>query len=106
MQALQFAFTATGHFVSDSLSDAPIGGCVNAFMAAVALLVFHAVSKCLLFLCVGEITHITGSRNIRVEGTLTTANNGGYDTRLSADARITVVNGRFSAELSRLQEQA
>ncbi len=37
MQALQFAFTATGHFVSDSLSDAPDRGCVNAFMAAVAL---------------------------------------------------------------------
>jgi ech hydrogenase subunit A len=35
-----------------------------ALTAAVALLVFHAVSKCLLFLCVGEITHITGSRNI------------------------------------------
>jgi ech hydrogenase subunit A len=35
-----------------------------ALTAAVALLVFHAVSKGLLFLCVGEITHITGSRNI------------------------------------------
>ncbi len=35
-----------------------------ALTAAVALLVFHAVSKGLLFLCVGEITHITGSRDI------------------------------------------
>jgi ech hydrogenase subunit A len=35
-----------------------------AITAAVALLVFHAVSKGLLFLCVGEITHITGSRDI------------------------------------------
>ena len=35
-----------------------------ALTAAVALLVFHAVSKGLLFLCVGEISHITGSRNI------------------------------------------
>ncbi len=38
-------------------------------------------------------TTILGSRNIRVEGTLTTANNGGYDTRLSVDARITVASG-------------
>ncbi|HUL61976.1 MAG TPA: proton-conducting transporter membrane subunit, partial [Methanocella sp.] len=35
-----------------------------ALTAAVALLAFHAVSKGLLFLCVGEITHITGSRNV------------------------------------------
>ena len=35
-----------------------------ALTAAVALLVFHAVSKGLLFLCVGEIAHITGSRDI------------------------------------------
>jgi ech hydrogenase subunit A len=35
-----------------------------ALTAAVALLVFHAVSKGLLFLCVGEITHITGTRDI------------------------------------------
>ncbi|OPY25950.1 MAG: F(420)H(2) dehydrogenase subunit L [Methanocella sp. PtaU1.Bin125] len=35
-----------------------------AITAAVALLVFHAVSKGLLFLCVGEITHIIGSRDI------------------------------------------
>lgn len=45
-----------------------------ALTAAVALLVFHAVSKGLLFLCVGEITHITGSRDIeKMEGLITKA---------------------------------
>ena len=35
-----------------------------AITAAVALLVFHAVSKGLLFLCVGKVQHDTGSRDI------------------------------------------
>lgn len=35
-----------------------------ALTAAVALLVFHAVSKGLLFLCVGEVQHETGARDI------------------------------------------
>jgi ech hydrogenase subunit A len=35
-----------------------------ALTAAVALLVFHAVSKCLLFLCVGKVAHDTNSRDI------------------------------------------
>lgn len=40
-----------------------------ALTAAVALLVFHAVSKGLLFLCVGDITHQIGSRDIeKMEG--------------------------------------
>ncbi len=45
-----------------------------AVTAAVALLVFHAVSKGLLFLCVGAITHITGSRDIeKMEGLIAKA---------------------------------
>ncbi|HTY89565.1 MAG TPA: proton-conducting transporter membrane subunit [Methanocella sp.] len=35
-----------------------------ALTAAVALLVFHAVSKGLMFLCVGEVQHETGARDI------------------------------------------
>lgn len=35
-----------------------------AITAAVALLVFHAVSKGLLFLCVGEVQHETGARDL------------------------------------------
>jgi len=35
-----------------------------ALTAAVALLMFHAVSKGLLFLCVGEVQHETGARDI------------------------------------------
>jgi ech hydrogenase subunit A len=35
-----------------------------ALTAAVALLVFHAVSKGLLFLCVGEVQHDTGARDL------------------------------------------
>lgn len=43
-----------------------------ALFAAVALLVFHAVSKGLLFLCVGTITHELKSRNIEdMEGLIT-----------------------------------
>ena len=45
-----------------------------ALTAAVALLVFHAVSKGLLFLCVGDITHLIGSRDIeKMEGLITKA---------------------------------
>lgn len=45
-----------------------------AVTAAVALLVFHAVSKGLLFLCVGDITHLIGSRDIeKMEGLITKA---------------------------------
>jgi ech hydrogenase subunit A len=45
-----------------------------ALTAAVALLVFHAVSKGLLFLCVGDITHIIGSRDIEnMEGLIARA---------------------------------
>lgn len=43
-----------------------------ALIAAVALLVFHAVSKGLLFLCVGKIFHDTETRDIdRMEGLVT-----------------------------------
>lgn len=43
-----------------------------ALTAAVALLVFHAVSKGLLFLCVGEVQHDTGARDIEsMEGLVT-----------------------------------
>jgi ech hydrogenase subunit A len=45
-----------------------------ALTAAVALLVFHAVSKGLLFLCVGEITHLIGTRDIeKMEGLIARA---------------------------------
>lgn len=45
-----------------------------ALTAAVALLVFHAVSKGLLFLCVGYISHIVGSRDIeKMEGLIAKA---------------------------------
>ncbi|HMK45011.1 MAG TPA: proton-conducting transporter membrane subunit [Methanocella sp.] len=45
-----------------------------ALTAAVALLVFHAVSKGMLFMCVGEITHLIDSRNIeKMEGLITKA---------------------------------
>lgn len=43
-----------------------------ALTAAVALLVFHAVSKGLLFLCVGKVQHGTGARDIdSMEGLVT-----------------------------------
>jgi ech hydrogenase subunit A len=43
-----------------------------AITAAVALLLFHAVSKGLLFLCVGEVQHETGARDIEsMEGLVT-----------------------------------
>lgn len=43
-----------------------------AIVAAVALLVFHAVSKGLLFLCVGKIYHDTHTRDIeKMEGLIT-----------------------------------
>ncbi len=45
-----------------------------ALTAAVALLVFHAVSKGLLFLCVGYISHLIGSRDIeKMEGLIAKA---------------------------------
>ena len=35
-----------------------------AVAAAIMLIIFHAISKCLLFLCTGEIEHTIGSRDI------------------------------------------
>jgi len=35
-----------------------------AVAAAIMLIIFHAISKCLLFLCTGEIEHTVGSRDI------------------------------------------
>jgi len=39
-------------------------GTYEAVWAALLLIVFHAASKCLLFLCVGSVEHRIGSRNI------------------------------------------
>jgi ech hydrogenase subunit A len=45
-------------------------GTYEAVWAAVLLIVFHAVTKCLLFLCVGTIEHRLGSRDIESMGGL------------------------------------
>ena len=42
---------------------AGVGTC-SAMWAAILLIIFHAVTKCLLFLCVGVVDDKTGSRNI------------------------------------------
>ncbi|MDA8124084.1 MAG: proton-conducting transporter membrane subunit [Deltaproteobacteria bacterium] len=39
-------------------------GSYEAIWAAVLLIIFHAVAKCLLFLCVGSVEHTLGSREI------------------------------------------
>ena len=39
-------------------------GTPGAVMAAILLIIFHAVAKALLFLCVGAVEHKTGSRDI------------------------------------------
>jgi ech hydrogenase subunit A len=39
-------------------------GTYQAVWAAILLIIFHAIAKCLLFLCVGVVEHKTGSRNI------------------------------------------
>ncbi|HJJ51372.1 MAG TPA: proton-conducting transporter membrane subunit [Methanocorpusculum sp.] len=39
-------------------------GTAEAIMAAILLIIFHAVSKALLFLCVGAVEHKIGSRDI------------------------------------------
>ncbi|MCK9583162.1 MAG: hypothetical protein M0Q46_06100 [Endomicrobiales bacterium] len=39
-------------------------GTTEAVWAGILLLIFHAISKCLLFLCVGVVEHKVGSRNI------------------------------------------
>jgi ech hydrogenase subunit A len=45
------------------ISSAGIGSSL-AISAAIMLLIFHAISKALLFLCAGQIEHIIGSRDI------------------------------------------
>lgn len=45
-------------------------GTYEAVWAAILLIIFHAVSKCLLFLCVGTIEHRLGSRDIESMGGL------------------------------------
>lgn len=45
------------------ISSAGIGTSI-AVSAAIMLIIFHAISKALLFLCTGQIEHVVGSRNI------------------------------------------
>lgn len=39
-------------------------GTYESIWAAVLLIIFHAVAKCLLFLCVGPVEHVLGNRDI------------------------------------------
>lgn len=45
-------------------------GTYEAVWAGILLIIFHAISKCLLFLCVGVVEHKAGSRNIEDMDTL------------------------------------
>jgi ech hydrogenase subunit A len=48
-------------------------GTYEAIWAGLLLIIFHAVAKCLLFLCVGEVEHKISSRNIEaMEGLIVT----------------------------------
>jgi len=48
-------------------------GTYEALWAAVLLIIFHAVAKCLLFLCVGSIAHVIGTRDIEAMDALVLA---------------------------------